>query len=626
KLPATAWEASLRQDGEIQEDYGIAELTGLSNRPGWPDGMRLLVRRVRPAGRHRKKLTAFELKTGWKYSVIATNIRHMWGIAGSHQPQWLDAVAREHAVVEDRVRADKAMGLRNLPSKSWEVNRGWMLAANLGHDLDCWVRLLALHDQSDLEQAEPDTMRYRLYHLPARLPGPANGTTTCTSAGVTSSYNQATLWARERTTGRLLAYPIAKSPANNCANDYTALADPLKGTVIATGVDTTTYPVVGSVGDLNNDGIPDLYAQNSANKLVTWTGTTNTSGAVTGFTGLSSIGDLHLPLARYPLTSDASDASRQHNGTPTGDITFAPATLGGAPTQGAVFNATSNNGEIDTTLKVNTQQSFTLDTWARADQNDGIAISQDGTNTSNFKLWPATINGTANWTFAMATGDPTTGSPYDTTNTYTSAARVQAGTWAKLTASYNATTGQIALFVNGALAATGTHTVTIPATGNLVLGRYKNTGTNGSFFHGALADLSVYDHPTGLPTTLTGGTVLRPGDTVYAAHTMLTMQTDGNLVLYALNIQNTPTSQALWSTNTSGNPGAYATMQTDGNLVVYKPDFAYTTPGTSANALWSSATPNNPAAVAKIQDDCNFVIYNTTGTPVWNTHTYNPNP
>ncbi|MFD5463055.1 hypothetical protein ACFWIQ_09545 [Kitasatospora sp. NPDC127059] len=138
KLPARAWEASLCQDGDIQDGYGIAELTGVNTRPGWPEGMRLLVRRVRPAGRHRKKLTTFELKTGWKYSVIATNIRHMWGIPGSHQPQWLDAVAREHAVVEDGVRADKAMGLRNLPSKSWEVNRGWMLAANLGHDLDCW--------------------------------------------------------------------------------------------------------------------------------------------------------------------------------------------------------------------------------------------------------------------------------------------------------------------------------------------------------------------------------------------------------------------------------------------------------------------------------------------------------
>ncbi|MCX4745674.1 transposase [Kitasatospora sp. NBC_01287] len=161
KLPERAWEASLRQSGEVQEGYSVAELTGLNTRPGWPVGMRLLVRRVRPAGRHLKKLTDFEKRTGWKYSVIATNVRHMWGIAGSHQPQWLDTLARAHAVVEDRVRVDKAMGLRNLPSKSWEINRGWMLAANLGHDLDCWVRLLALHDQGDLERAEPDTMRYR---------------------------------------------------------------------------------------------------------------------------------------------------------------------------------------------------------------------------------------------------------------------------------------------------------------------------------------------------------------------------------------------------------------------------------------------------------------------------------
>lgn len=44
-----------------------------------------------------------------------------------------------------------------------------MLTANLAHDLDCRVRLLALHGQDDLGRAEPDTMRYRLYHLPARL-------------------------------------------------------------------------------------------------------------------------------------------------------------------------------------------------------------------------------------------------------------------------------------------------------------------------------------------------------------------------------------------------------------------------------------------------------------------------
>jgi hypothetical protein len=71
--------------------------------------------------------------------------------------------------VEDRVRTNKAMGLHNLPSKSWDVNCGWMLAANLAADLDAWVRLLGLHDVGDLADAEIDTMRFRLYHLPARL-------------------------------------------------------------------------------------------------------------------------------------------------------------------------------------------------------------------------------------------------------------------------------------------------------------------------------------------------------------------------------------------------------------------------------------------------------------------------
>ncbi|MCY0939813.1 transposase [Streptomyces antarcticus] len=74
---------------------------------------------------------------------------------------------RHHAVVEDRVRTNKALGLHNLPSKSFTTNQGWMLAA----DLDAWLRLLALHDQDGLADAEPepDTMRFRIYHLPARL-------------------------------------------------------------------------------------------------------------------------------------------------------------------------------------------------------------------------------------------------------------------------------------------------------------------------------------------------------------------------------------------------------------------------------------------------------------------------
>ncbi|MEU2835228.1 IS1380 family transposase [Streptomyces lavendulae] len=168
-LPAGAWHDSLDQDATPDARAHIAELTGLNTRPGWPEGMRLLVRRVRPSRRQMKNLTVFEKHTGWRYQITATSIRHMWGIAGSHQAQWLDALARAHAVVEDRVKGNKAMGLRSLPSQSWDVNRAWMLTANLAADLDAWTRLLGLHDIDALALAEPETKRFRLYHLPARL-------------------------------------------------------------------------------------------------------------------------------------------------------------------------------------------------------------------------------------------------------------------------------------------------------------------------------------------------------------------------------------------------------------------------------------------------------------------------
>ncbi|MFD5513745.1 IS1380 family transposase [Streptomyces sp. NPDC127051] len=169
KLPETAWETSIRQDGSLQEGYFVAELTGLNTREGWIKGVRLIVRRVRPSRRHARDLTTFEKKTGWKYSITATNIAKMTRIPGSHQIQWLDALHRHHAIVEDHVRTNKAMGLHNLPSKSWQINEAWMLTCNLAADLDAWLRLLTLHDTDELAHAEPDTMRFRLYHLPARL-------------------------------------------------------------------------------------------------------------------------------------------------------------------------------------------------------------------------------------------------------------------------------------------------------------------------------------------------------------------------------------------------------------------------------------------------------------------------
>ncbi len=171
-LPAMAWKPGIAQDGTAQKKCHVAEITHLTSRAaGWPPGLRWIVRRTKPSRRQVRNLTAYEKKTGWRYSVIVTNIpgTGIPGTAGSHHPQYIDVLHREHAVVEDQVRANKAMGLRNLPSKTWLVNSGWVLAANIAADLAAWCRLLGLHDQDGLEDAEPDTLRYRLLHLPARL-------------------------------------------------------------------------------------------------------------------------------------------------------------------------------------------------------------------------------------------------------------------------------------------------------------------------------------------------------------------------------------------------------------------------------------------------------------------------
>jgi hypothetical protein len=172
-LAGDAWQPGLLQDGGLEDDKDCAEITHLMSRAeDWPDGLRYIARRVKPSRRHKRNMTAFEKKTGWKYSITCTNIPHagMKDVPGSQHPQFIDVLQRDHATVEtDGVRTAKAMGLRNLPSKTWQVNKGWVLAANIAADLTAWARFLGLHDQEELRDAEPGTLRYRLWSIPARL-------------------------------------------------------------------------------------------------------------------------------------------------------------------------------------------------------------------------------------------------------------------------------------------------------------------------------------------------------------------------------------------------------------------------------------------------------------------------
>jgi hypothetical protein len=91
QVPKDAWKPGTAQNGGIEEDKDVAEVTGLMSRAGnWPDGLRWIACRVKPSRRHLMNLTDHERKTGWKYSITCTNIpgAGIAGIPGSHHPQY----------------------------------------------------------------------------------------------------------------------------------------------------------------------------------------------------------------------------------------------------------------------------------------------------------------------------------------------------------------------------------------------------------------------------------------------------------------------------------------------------------------------------------------------------------
>jgi len=105
--------------------------------------------------------------------------------------------------------------------------------------------------------------------------------------------------------------------------------------------------------------------------------------------------------------------------------------------------------------------------------------------------------------------------------------------------------------------------------------------------------------------TLRTGAKLYPGRTVLSSNRAyrLTMQADGNLVLYRW-------STALWSTQTHGKNGAVAVMQADGNFVLYL----------GSTAIWATNTHTATGSFIAVQNDSNVVLYTSAGKAVWDRH------
>src|SRR5680860_1261780 len=160
-VPEKAWTPATDADGEIRDGGDVVEITGLLDLTGWPDGMRIIVRRERP--HPGAQLSLFEERDGWRYQAIATNTT-------TGQLAFLEARHRAHARVEDRIRHAKDTGLGRFPSREFTINQAWLSATTIAADLTAWTRLLAFTGEAKvLARCEPKALRYRLLHVPARL-------------------------------------------------------------------------------------------------------------------------------------------------------------------------------------------------------------------------------------------------------------------------------------------------------------------------------------------------------------------------------------------------------------------------------------------------------------------------
>lgn len=156
KIPASAWTPAVEPDGEVRDGAWVAELTG-DCRKGWPKGMRLIVRKGRPHPGAQLRITDAD---GLRLTAFATNTTGV-PIAA------LELRHRQRARAEDRIRAARATGLRNLPLHDTAQNQVWLEIVQLALDLLAWLPMLAMSGET--RRWEPRRLRLRLFSAAAQL-------------------------------------------------------------------------------------------------------------------------------------------------------------------------------------------------------------------------------------------------------------------------------------------------------------------------------------------------------------------------------------------------------------------------------------------------------------------------
>jgi hypothetical protein len=157
KVPGRVWTPAYDGDGQVRKGAWVADITGLLDLDGWPAGMRVIVRKERPHPGAQLRFTDID---GHRFTCFATDAKR-------GQLADLELRHRRRARCEDRIRAAKDTGLRNLPLKGFAQNQIWCEIAALACELLAWTQMLALTGTA--RRWEPKRIRLRLFAIAGRL-------------------------------------------------------------------------------------------------------------------------------------------------------------------------------------------------------------------------------------------------------------------------------------------------------------------------------------------------------------------------------------------------------------------------------------------------------------------------
>ncbi|MGH3165331.1 MAG: LamG-like jellyroll fold domain-containing protein, partial [Trebonia sp.] len=158
----------------------------------------------------------------------------------------------------------------------------------------------------------------------------------------------------------------------------------------------------------------------------------------------------------------------------------------GVSTGSLSLNGTSQYAQAPGPVVTSTS-SFAVSAWVNLSSvpsGNVTAVSQDGSTDSSFYLG---VNA-GKWAFWFSDTD-TTGP----TQTALDGPAAAAGSWTMLTGVYNASTGQIQLYVNGTEAASAAFTPSWSATGDFAVGRSFFNGAKSDYWPGEISDVRAYD-------------------------------------------------------------------------------------------------------------------------------------